>query len=168
MAEKRVIRYGDKKIEMPEGMTLEQAKAQMARFFAELAEPEVTTKKEGDTTVYVFSKKAGKKGGVETVGMINAYDCEVCGLRIITVNHDAGTTPYLVGCKADGCRGLMVSQFYRVSQTLAATHEWYRPDEAERASLTDDMREHVEMGGLLLRPVVGVVVGKNRPGSRHG
>ena len=38
------IVYGDKRLEMPDGMTLEQAKAQMARFFPELAEPNVETK----------------------------------------------------------------------------------------------------------------------------
>ncbi len=165
MAEKRWIKYGDKKIEMPEGMTLEQAKAQMARFFSELAEPDVATKKEGEATVYVFSKKAGKKGGPETIGMINAYVCEVCGLRIITVNSDDGVTPYLVSCRDGNCSGLMVSQFYRVSQTMAATYEWYKPDDEERARLADGVWEHVAMGGLLLRPIPRTIVLKSLGGS---
>mgnify|MGYP000966961221 FL=1 len=56
------IRYGDKTIDMPDAMTLDQAKEQMARFFPELSEPAVETKKDGDDVTYVFSKKAGRKG----------------------------------------------------------------------------------------------------------
>lgn len=62
MADKRIIRYGDKEIELPANMTLEQGKDQMRRFFAELADPQVETIKEKGQTVYVFSKKAGHKG----------------------------------------------------------------------------------------------------------
>lgn len=60
--EEKFIKYGDKVTPMPAGMTLEQAKHQMARFFPELADPSVETKKDGDKTTYVFSKKAGRKG----------------------------------------------------------------------------------------------------------
>lgn len=62
MADKKMIKYGDKTIEMPDGMTLDQAKQQMARFFPELAEPEVKAEKKNDKTIYIFSKKAGRKG----------------------------------------------------------------------------------------------------------
>lgn len=70
------IKYGDKTIDMPDAMTLEQAKEQMARFFPELAEPAVETKKDGDNTIYVFSKKAGRKGAYQTTntnGAITAF-----------------------------------------------------------------------------------------------
>jgi hypothetical protein len=60
--ENKKIRYGDRTLELPAGMTLEEAKAQMARFFPELSEPHIETKKDGDTTTYVFSKQAGRKG----------------------------------------------------------------------------------------------------------
>lgn len=62
MTAKRIIQYGDKKMDMPDGMTLDEAKVTMARFFPELAEPKVENKKDGDTTVYVFTKQAGRKG----------------------------------------------------------------------------------------------------------
>lgn len=63
MSNERYIRYGDKTLPMPAEMTLEQAKAVMARHFPELAEnPKVETKKDGDKTTYVFSKQAGRKG----------------------------------------------------------------------------------------------------------
>lgn len=62
MADKKFASYGDKRFEFDAGMTLEQAKEIMARHFPELADPQVDTKKEGGDTVYVFSKKAGRKG----------------------------------------------------------------------------------------------------------
>lgn len=62
MSEPRFIKYGDKEMELPAEMTLEQAKQQMARFFPELADPEVKTEKGKGKTVYVLSKKAGRKG----------------------------------------------------------------------------------------------------------
>src|SRR5260221_9081641 len=54
--------YGQKKIPVPAGWTQEQVKAQMARFFPELADPKIESKKDGDKTEWVFSKKAGTKG----------------------------------------------------------------------------------------------------------
>ena len=62
MADERVVKYGDRTMPLEPGMTLEQAKELMARHFPELADPKVETKKEGDKTVYTFSKKAGHKG----------------------------------------------------------------------------------------------------------
>lgn len=62
MAEQRLIQYGDRKMEMEPGMTLDQAKELMARHFPELADPKVETKKTDDKTTYIFSKKAGHKG----------------------------------------------------------------------------------------------------------
>lgn len=61
-AEKKVIEYGNQRIPVDDGVTLEQAKQQMARFFPELADPKVETKKAGTETTWVFSKKAGTKG----------------------------------------------------------------------------------------------------------
>jgi hypothetical protein len=61
----KIIRYGNKQFPLEEGMTLEQAKALMARHFPELAEPKVETKKEGKKTVYCFSKQAGRKGAAK-------------------------------------------------------------------------------------------------------
>lgn len=61
MSEK-FIKYGDRKMPMGD-LTIEQAKALMARHFPELADPEVKPIKHGDeVTGYEFSKKAGHKG----------------------------------------------------------------------------------------------------------
>lgn len=64
----KYVRYGAQEMPMTAGMTLEQAKEQMRRFFPELADPKVDTetvkgkKGEPDKTIYIFSKKAGHKG----------------------------------------------------------------------------------------------------------
>lgn len=58
---KKWISYGDKQFPM-DGYTLDQAKQIMARHFPELADPEVKTEKQGDDTIYTFTKKAGRKG----------------------------------------------------------------------------------------------------------
>lgn len=59
---KQFVKYGEKTMELPASMTLTQAKQQMARFFPELADPEVKTEKKGEDTIHTFSKKAGRKG----------------------------------------------------------------------------------------------------------
>ena len=56
------IKYGGQTIDLPADMSLEDAKAQMARFFPELSEPKIETVKKDDVTTYVFSKQAGTKG----------------------------------------------------------------------------------------------------------
>jgi hypothetical protein len=62
MAEQKFIEYGGRRIPVPADMTQETAKGQMARFYPELADPKIESKKDGDKTVWVFSKKAGTKG----------------------------------------------------------------------------------------------------------
>lgn len=53
--------YGGKRFPM-QGFTLDQAKSIMARHFPELAEPKIETKKDGEDTIHVFTKQAGRKG----------------------------------------------------------------------------------------------------------
>lgn len=58
---KKFISYGDKRFPM-DGYTLDQAKQIMARHFPELADPDVKTEKIDEDTIYIFTKKAGRKG----------------------------------------------------------------------------------------------------------
>lgn len=58
---KKFVKYGDKQFPMDD-VSLEQAKQIMARHFPELADPDVKTEKQGEDTIYVFTKKAGRKG----------------------------------------------------------------------------------------------------------
>ena len=85
---------------------------------------------------------------------LNAYTCELCGFSIVTVDHAAGVTPAFIPCQVTpDCPGWMHSARYRVAQDLPPTHEWYRPDPAEIATLSPARQEHVRLGGLLLRPL---------------
>lgn len=63
MAETRLVKYGDRTMDVPAEMTLDQLREVMSRHFPELADPQIDTQRKGDKTVYVFSKKAGRKGG---------------------------------------------------------------------------------------------------------
>lgn len=88
-------------------------------------------------------------------GKKNVYRCSDCNETIATIDRDQGVTPFMIRCKADNCKGMMESNFYRVAQNISATYEWYSPDEAERLKLKDQpaVLDHVEMGGLLLREI---------------
>lgn len=85
-------------------------------------------------------------------GKLNIYVCESCHGHIVTRDRDAGVTPFLVACKCTpGCTGFMKSSMYRVfDQSMAETHEWYRPDNLD--GLARHTIDHVRNGGLLLRP----------------
>lgn len=91
------------------------------------------------------------------VGALNRYICDsIKAHTIVTVDLTEGVTPYMIECEqcmsTRGLRMFMRSQFYRnVGAEERITHEWYKPDLLERAQLDENTRNHVEMGGLLLR-----------------
>ena len=86
------------------------------------------------------------------VGKINQYTCSGCGETMTTVDRDDGTTPMAIGCQIHlTCGGRMISHMYLVDQTLEPTHEWYRPT----GKVQKAYREHVAMGGLLIRKIDG-------------
>jgi len=108
----------------------------------------------------------------EVAGAINAYKCPVCDGLTVTRNLVDGTTPFLITCRATpGCVGVAQSQFYKVDQSLQPTAEWFKPKQAElsehirqamemfkippaqRRHVERDVREHVRLGGLLLRDI---------------
>lgn len=86
-----------------------------------------------------------------TIGKINQYTCQHCGGKITTIDRDDGVTPFFLSCRVtQGCRGSMNSSMYQVSQDIKPTHEWYKPT----GKVKKIFREHVAMGGLLIRKVV--------------
>lgn len=88
------------------------------------------------------------------VGKKNIYTCTApgCGAHIVTVDRDAGVTPFMIPCKIPGCPGMMQSSMYRVfDQNMRAFWEWYKPPVIQL--LTPCERDHVEKGGLLLRRI---------------
>lgn len=86
-------------------------------------------------------------------GKKNIYVCDRCAGHIVSVDLDAGVTPFLIKCEAViGCPGMMQSSMYRVfDQRMRASHEWYRPTLVTRLEPWE--AEHVRKGGLLLRKV---------------
>ncbi len=86
--------------------------------------------------------------------VVNQYTCTTCGSAITTIDIHQGVTPAMLVCRATlGCEGSMDSHYYRVDQSLTPTHEWYMPDKRELMRLSPGMRQHVESGGLKIRPV---------------
>lgn len=83
----------------------------------------------------------------------NIYVCDRCFGHIVTTEKVEGTTPFMLECKVTpDCMGVMESSFYRVfDQRMKATFEWYVPDEKD--GLSRGELDHVEKGGLLLRPL---------------
>jgi hypothetical protein len=86
--------------------------------------------------------------------MTNIYQCPY-GHQTITVDLVEGTTPMMLRCKQkadDGihnCTQMAMSLWYKVDQTLKPEYEWYKPDSLK--GLNSEEREHVKLGGLLLR-----------------
>lgn len=99
-------------------------------------------------------------------GARNAYMCKKCHGFVVTVHVDPGVTPMFLACRVNGepaarvedvvCDGQMVSGMYRpFSEELGEpTYEWYAPDKREYSRLPFRMRDHVDLGGLLLRPIL--------------
>lgn len=85
---------------------------------------------------------------------LNIYTCRKCRGHIVTRHVDDGVTPFTLGCRVtDGCSGWMYSSMYRVyDQTMRASHEWYKPADEEYRKLSVSIRQHVDKGGVLLRP----------------
>lgn len=88
-------------------------------------------------------------GGFKNANRKNAYECPDCGYYIVTIDRDPGVTPFMKRC--GNCGGMAQSKMYRVSDWLEPTHEWYRP--ASLAGVPESAYDHIENGGLLLRPI---------------
>ena len=92
---------------------------------------------------------------MEERGAINAYRCEACQKRHVTINLNAGTTPFMTSCPE--CGAMAQSSFYHIADAvlegdqgkLTASHAWYRPCMDEYASLDTQSQAHVAMGGLI-------------------
>jgi len=103
----KFVQYGGKRFPLDEGMTLEQAKDVMARHFPELADPKVETKKDGEITVYVFTKRAGRKG-IDLAGIIVKLDRlenEPIDDALVSLARSTSETPE-TNLSADHIRGV--------------------------------------------------------------
>jgi NAD-dependent SIR2 family protein deacetylase len=93
-------------------------------------------------------------------GKLNIYTCDRCRAHIVTRDVDEGVTPFMLPsgkycpnrCGAEPREWVnMTSSFYRVwDQRMREDFQWYRPKVGE--SYDPAYRDHVEKGGLILRP----------------
>lgn len=82
---------------------------------------------------------------------INVYTCPV-GHQTITIDRDQGTTPFMMGCKHEGCKQMAQSCMYNNAvQSLTPEYEWYKPLDIKK--VPKHFVEHVNMGGLLIRNI---------------
>lgn len=89
-----------------------------------------------------------------SIGRKNLYTCDLCGGEVVTVDLAKGVTPFMIACRAThGCDGAMTSSFYHCNPFRPAQFEWYRPETVD--DFGPETIEHLEKGGLLLRPVAG-------------
>ena len=84
-------------------------------------------------------------------GAINGYVCENCPHKMVTIDREAGVTPFMMPC--ENCKGWMRSSMYRVPQNLTPTHEFFRPSYEMLKTLTPGLFDHVKKGGLAFRKI---------------
>lgn len=99
------------------------------------------------------------------MAQLNAYRCPDCGGYIVTVDRDEGVTPMFLACRVKGdpsdpgndCKGRMASMGYPPEPwpiDATPTWEWYRPEGEAYAAMNAEMRDHIDRGGLALRPLI--------------
>lgn len=87
----------------------------------------------------------------------NIYTCDECFGQIVTLDVDEGVTPMFLRCRATPkCEGNMSSAMYpkRLPIKYKPTYEWYKPTGKAFKKLNSGMKDHVERGGLDLRPIL--------------
>ena len=94
----------------------------------------------------------------EQANKINGYTCKGCGQTFYTINDVDGTTPFMLRCRVAniGCGGMAQSNFYRVPLLAKPSWEWFKPEGEAFEKLTDEEKDHVNRGGLLLRKLDAV------------
>jgi hypothetical protein len=87
---------------------------------------------------------------------INKYICQTCAGSIVTVDIDEGVTPFTLNCRAtQGCGGKMISEMYRVDQSLKPEFEFYKVTERKLKRMDAATADHCRRGGLLIRRSAG-------------
>lgn len=90
-------------------------------------------------------------------GSVNSWTCTTCGRPTVAVHVDDGVTPMFLGCRStEGCTGRGTSNGYMPVPPMVVAMcewEWYRPTGRQYRRLSPEMRQHVDAGGLDLRPL---------------
>lgn len=86
-------------------------------------------------------------------GKKNIYLCPKCGHGFVSLDVDAGTTPFMTKCL--NCGDMAQSMFYAAPQEVLASIspalEWYSPSQKAVQKMTKAVQEHVQRGGLISR-----------------
>jgi hypothetical protein len=96
-------------------------------------------------------------------GDVNGYTCDQCGHHTYIVHVDDGVTPMFLACRYEGkdpgeaeCKGQGTSLMYPSPPIpehvkRAVGWEWFKPLDLD--GYGEGMRDHIERGGLDLRPL---------------
>lgn len=88
---------------------------------------------------------------------INAWHCPKCGRNTVCIDVDPGVTPVFLKCrKTEGCDGMAVSAGYPNSEpperiTKQLEWEWALPTPEQYKELDEEMKKHIDEGGLMLQ-----------------
>jgi ssDNA-binding Zn-finger/Zn-ribbon topoisomerase 1 len=119
----------------------------------------------------------------DTTGALNGWHCPECGRVTLVVQVHHGVTPMFLACRYPDCEGTGSSLMYpwermgtfrrdgddrlpaRVAEQVE--WEWYRPTGAALERMNREMRQHVQQGGLDIRPITDagrrLLAGRTRP-----
>jgi len=90
-------------------------------------------------------------------GKKNIYLCKDCGHGFISLDRDAGTTPFMTECL--NCGGFAQSMMYAAPQQALAEHacafEWVRATPQQVSRMTASGKQHHQMGGLFRSDKLG-------------
>ncbi len=89
-------------------------------------------------------------------GKTNVYTCEACVAQWVTINRDAGATPFLIKCRKCGamCRSACYNNDIQPENgfPFPPHFEWYRPDPDDE-TVEEWQFEHISNGGLIMRMI---------------
>lgn len=90
---------------------------------------------------------------MNNTGRRNRYRCQ-CGWTVTTIDRAHGVTPFMIRCEQCG-KFTAYSSFYRLppKDREEATQEWIKPNPEQMPLLGPAVLDHVERGGLILRPI---------------
>lgn len=104
----------------------------------------------------------------------NAYQCQRRkGHIIITIDIHPGVTPFGMACRYDHCPGEAYSMMYPSNPMPDVLRScplwlWYRPSLTEYMKEQPQTREHIDMGGLLLRKATITLDAFEAGWEKHG
>jgi len=100
-------------------------------------------------------------------GKKNVYICDDCGHGFVSMDVDAGVTPFLTSCL--NCGALAKSMCYKIPQPLLGTPAvtWLRPRKEIWGKFSIGIQQHLEKGGLIRSDTKGLPGDKKRKAFRQ-